>query len=102
MKAARCRISGIGELVYEWNRSSGRRTGGFGASLAGEGAAEPNETGVSSAVFVFEPKSEKARVFFSTLDPEGLGPEGCNATREKALEEVGILTLEACEHLRHT
>lgn len=32
MKAARCRISGIGEVVKEWKRSSSRRTFLFGSS----------------------------------------------------------------------
>jgi hypothetical protein len=102
MKAARCRISGIGEFVYEWNKSSGRRTGAFGVSFADEGAAEPKESPASSVVFVFWPKSEKARVFLSVLDSDRLELGCCNATREKALAGVGALTLEACEHLRQT
>lgn len=87
--------------MYEWKRSSGRRTGGFGALCWGAGAPEPKERPLpSSVVLVFWPNSEKPRVFLSSFDSVTLEATGRAATRERAL--VWGPTLEACEHRRHT
>lgn len=87
--------------MYEWNRLSGRRTGGFGAFWLGAGAPEPNEIPLgSSAVFAFWPKSEMDRAVRSSLDLGLLEAAGRVAMREKAL--VCGANLEACEHCRHT
>jgi hypothetical protein len=98
MKAARCRISGMGELLNEWNKSSGRRTGGLADSFGGAGEVEPKSFDLSSVGFVCWPKSEKARLFEPTLDCGRFGPEFRDTTTlEKDLESCGF---KDCEHLR--
>ena len=60
MKAARRRISGMGEFEKEWKRSSGRRTGVGEGSLAGEPA--PNWTAsFCESLGCCRPNSEKER-----------------------------------------
>lgn len=81
MKAARCRISGIGELVKEWKRSPGLSTGGVWVESRG-GALVVRGGGSSWAILVFWPRSEKGR-----LVSHGLGAVR-GAVREAVWEAV--------------
>lgn len=49
MKAARRRISGEGESVYEWKRSPGLNTGRLGSDLGGEGVEARSTAGEADA-----------------------------------------------------